>query len=191
MKIGAGMKRYEESDAHRVGKSGGTFYAQDLVSAREQRRLTADAPHIIRVEDQVWEDSPQGRLKHISHEKLSPHVTAVDAYIQELPPDGRSGKHRHMAEEFIFFLEGHGYSLHWDIDLAEWQDAFSWRAADVPQRFEWEAGDWMYIPANTIHQHFNADGEEPARFLSATSTIYKFLGWHDLEQLEDAPPPGR
>ena len=187
------MKRYEESDAHRhgAGKSGGTFYAQDLVSAREQRRVTVDASHIVKVEDQVWEDCPQGRIKHISHAKLSPHVTAVDAYLQELPPDGRSGKHRHMAEEFIFFLEGRGYSLHWDVDLAEMSDAYRWRAADVPLKFEWEAGDWMYVPANTIHQHFNADGDEPARFLSATSSLYKFLGWHDLEQLEDAPPPGR
>jgi quercetin dioxygenase-like cupin family protein len=183
------MKRvYDEASAEGAGKAGGTFYAEDLVTAREQRRLTADAPHVVKAEDQVWEDCPQGRLRHVAHPKLNPHVFDIDAYIQEIPPDGRSGRHRHMAEEFIFFLQGRGYSLHWDVDMVEMGDRYRWRVADAPQRFEWEASDWMYVPANTVHQHFNTDGEEPARLLSATSRIYKYLGWHDLEQLEDAPP---
>jgi quercetin dioxygenase-like cupin family protein len=180
------MRPYDEAKAQQSGKSGGSFYAEDLVLATEQRRLR-DASHIIRAEDQVWEDSPHGRLRHIAHPKLNPHVHDIDAYIQELAPDGRSGKHRHMAEEFIFFLEGRGYSLHWDVELVEMGETFHWGVSDVPKRFEWEATDWMYIPVNTVHQHFNLDGDEPARFLSATSRVYKFLGCHDLEQIEPAP----
>lgn len=182
------MTRYDEAKTSAAGIEGGSFYAEDLVLAKEQARARS-APHIVRVEEQIWEDSPQGRLRHIAHPKINPHCHDIDAYIQELPPDGRSGKHRHMAEEFIFFLEGRGYSLHWDVELAGMDDTFHWRIADTPQRFEWEAGDWMYIPVNTAHQHFNLDGDEPARFISATSRIYKFLGCHDLEQLEPAPPP--
>ena len=126
------MRPYDEAKAQRSGKSGGSFYAEDLVLATEQRRLR-DAPHIIRAEDQVWEDCPHGRLRHIAHPKLNPHVYDIDAYIQELAPDGRSGKHRHMAEEFIFFLEGRGYSLHWDVDLAEMGDTFHWRRRRRPE----------------------------------------------------------
>ncbi len=181
------MSLYQESTAPSSQRTGGTFYAEDLVSAREQRRQLAEAPHVIRAEDQLWEDSPQGHLKWVAHPALAANCIDIEAYIQELPPDGRSGKHRHMAEEFIFFLEGRGYSLHWDIE-AEVQERYNWITADVPKRFEWEAGDWMYVPVNTTHQHFNGDGESPARFLSATSRIYRHLGWHDLEQLEDAPP---
>ena len=184
------MKPYEESQAPRSTRAGGSFYAQDLVDAREQRRLLAEASHVIRAEEQIWEDSPQGRLKHIAHPKLSASVTDIEAYVQELPPDGRSGKHRHMAEEFVFVLEGRGYSLHWDV-AAEVGETYHWRPDEAPKRFDWEASDWMYIPVNTIHQHFNADGEEPARLLCATSMLFKWLGWHDLEQLEDAPPPDR
>ena len=183
------MERYDETATGHAGKVGGTFYAEDLVTAREQRRVALDSPHIIRVEDQIWEDSPHGLLKHIAHPAINPLDYDIDAYIQEIGPDGASGKHQHMAEEFVFVLSGHGYSLHWDVQLAEMRDDFQWRMADVPQRFEWEAGDWMFIPCNTAHQHFNADGEEPARLLCATSRIYKFLGWHDLRQLEDAPRP--
>jgi hypothetical protein len=45
----------------------------------------------------------------------------------------------------------------------------------------------IYIPPNTIHQHFNADPERPVRLISATNRIYKACGLNDLEQLEDAP----
>lgn len=180
-------KPYDEADTYHLGRTGGTFYGEDLLAAQEARRLR-QAPHIVRAEDQVWEQSPQGLLKYISHPKLNPHCHDIDAYIQVLPPDGRSGKRRQMAEEFIFFLEGRGFSLHWDVELGEMKDSFTWKAEDTPQRFEWEAGDWMYVPINTITQHFNVDGEEPARLLSATSRVYKFLGCHDLEQIEPASP---
>ena len=181
------MKPYEESQAPLSPRSGGSFYAKDLAEAREQRRALAEASYVIRAEEQIWEDSPQGRLKHVAHPELSANVTDIEAYIQEIPPDGRSGKHRHMAEEFVFVLEGRGYSLHRDVQ-AEVGETYHWRPDTTAKRFNWEAGDWMYIPVNTIHQHFNDDGDEPARLLCATSMLFKWLGWHDLEQLEDAPP---
>src|SRR2546426_635366 len=56
---------------------------------------------------------------------------------------------------------------------------------DMP--WEWEAGDVIYIPPNTIHQHFNASAEKPVRLVSAINRIYKYCGLNDLEQLEDAP----
>src|SRR5947208_2926352 len=61
---------------------------------------------------------------------------------------------------------------------------------DMPwevKRWEWEAGDVIYIPPNTIHQHFNASVEKPVRLISAINRIYKYCGLNDLEQLEDAP----
>jgi quercetin dioxygenase-like cupin family protein len=180
------MKPYDESRNQPTKRAEGSFYAQDLASAQNQPRLRS-APHVIRAEDQVTENCAQGLLTHIAHPDLNPHVFDIDAYIQEIPADGRSGKHRHMAEEFIFFLEGRGYSLHWDVDLVEMGDTFNWRVSDTPQRFDWEATDWMFIPVNTVHQHFNLDGDEPARFISATSRVFKWLGFHDLEQLEAAP----
>jgi hypothetical protein len=45
----------------------------------------------------------------------------------------------------------------------------------------------IYIPPNTIHQHFNADPSRPVRLISAINRIYKNSGLNDLEQLEDAP----
>jgi quercetin dioxygenase-like cupin family protein len=113
--------------------------------------------------------------------------TVIDLYMQELPPGGRSGKHRHMAEECLFILEGKGYDLHWDVE-AELKDKYYWRVSSEPKKFEWEAGDLVIIPVNTVHQHFNADPEKPARFISAVNNLYRRLGYADLEQLEEASP---
>jgi len=45
----------------------------------------------------------------------------------------------------------------------------------------------IYIPPNTIHQHFNASAEKRVRLISAINRIYKYCGLNDLEQIEDAP----
>ena len=116
-----------------------------------------------------------------------PIPVADRVYTDEvIPPDGRTGKHRHMAEEFMFIVEGRGYSLHWDVEL-EMGDSYGWKVSTKPQRYDWEAGDWVYVPVNTVHQHFNLESGQDARFISASSRIYKLLGWHDLEQMENAP----
>ena len=66
-------------------------------------------------------------------------------------------------------------------------DTYHWEAQGEVKRFDWEAGDVIYIPPNTIHQHFNADPKRPLRLISAINRIYKYCGLNDLEQLEDAP----
>ena len=45
----------------------------------------------------------------------------------------------------------------------------------------------IYIPPNTIHQHFNADPDRPVRLISAINRIYNKFGLNDLEQIENAP----
>ena len=66
-------------------------------------------------------------------------------------------------------------------------DTYHWKPQDEVKRWEWEAGDVIYIPPNTIHQHFNASADRPVRLISAINRIYKYCGLNDLEQLEDAP----
>jgi gentisate 1,2-dioxygenase len=180
------MMKFGEARRAHEGVEGGSFYAEDLVLAKEEKWRDSTYPKVIRASEMVWEDTPHGRIKHVAHPKMNSRVKDIDAYIQEIPPDSRTGKHRHMAEEFMFILQGQGYSLHWDVELVM-GDEFGWKPASAPERYDWEAGDWVYVPVNTIHQHFNTDSKGPARFISATSRLYKWLGWHDLEQIEEAP----
>jgi len=178
--------RHEEWDRWSRGKRTARYYQERLKEARAAAARDGTLKKVVRPEDMPWENSRQGRIKHLANEKMPVRLKSVDAYIQEIPPGSRSGKHRHMAEEFIFIMEGRGYDLHWDVDC-ELTDRYRWKVASEPQRFAWEAGDIVYIPPNTVHQHFNADAARPARFIAAMNRIYRHLGFDDLEQYEEAP----
>jgi uncharacterized RmlC-like cupin family protein len=117
---------------------------------------------------------------------MNTRMETVDAYMQVIPPGSRSGKHRHLAEECLYVLEGHGYDLHQDCDV-EITDAYEWKPQAEIKRYEWEAGDVIYVPPCTIHQHFNGDPRRPARLISCINRIYKNSGLNDLAQIEDAP----
>lgn len=178
--------RHEEWDRWSKGKRTARYYQDRLREARVAAARDGRLKKVVRPEEMPWEHSPQGLIKHLVNEQMPVRIKSVDAYVQEIPPGSRSGKHRHMAEEFIFVMEGRGHDLHWDVDF-ELGDRYEWKVAAAPQRFDWEAGDIVYIPPNTVHQHFNADTTRPARFIAATNRIYRHLGFDDLEQLEDAP----
>ena len=90
--------------------------------------------------------SRQGLLKHLINEDMNTRMETVDAYMQIIPPGSRSGKHRHLAEECLYVLEGRGYDLHQDCDV-EITDTYLWKPQDEVKRFEWEAGDVIYVPA--------------------------------------------
>jgi quercetin dioxygenase-like cupin family protein len=132
------------------------------------------------------EMSRQGLLKHLLNEAMDTRMETVDAYMQVIPPGSRSGKHRHLAEECLYVIEGYGYDLHQDCDV-EITDTYSWKPQEEVKRYEWEAGDVIYVPPSTIHQHFNGDPARPARLVSAINRIYKHCGLNDLEKIEDAP----
>jgi len=168
------------------GTASGKLYQALLDDALDQPVRNAKRKKIVHPEEMPWEMSRQGLLKHLLNEQMNTRMETVDAYMQIIPPGSRSGKHRHLAEECLYVVEGRGYDLHQDCDV-EITDTYHWKPQDEVKRYEWEAGDVIYIPPNTIHQHFNADPQRPARLISATNRIYKYCGLNDLEQLEDAP----
>ncbi len=155
----------------------------DAASAPERN---AERKKIVRPSDMPWEMSRQGLLKHLINESMNTRMETVDAYMQIVPPGSRSGKHRHLAEECLYVLEGCGYDLHQDCDV-EITDEYFWKPQDEIKRFDYEAGDIVYVPPNTIHQHFNADPDRPLRLISVINRIFKQCGLNDLEQIENAP----
>jgi quercetin dioxygenase-like cupin family protein len=175
-----------ESKAWMRGTASGKLYQALLDDALNQPVRNAKRKKIVRPEEMPWEMSRQGLLKHLLNEQMNTRMETVDAYMQIVLPGSRSGKHRHLAEECLYVVEGQGYDLHQDCDV-EITDTYHWKPQAEVKRYEWEAGDVIYIPPNTIHQHFNADPQRPARLISATNRIYKYCGLNDLEQLEDAP----
>ena len=177
---------WDESKAWRRGRHNQKLYQAKLEDAAAAPSRNSKRKKLVHPEDMPWELSPQGLLKHLLNEGMNTRMETVDAYMLIIPPGSRSGKHRHLAEECLYVLEGRGYDLHQDCDV-EITDTYHWKPQDEVKRYEWEAGDVIYIPPNTIQQHFNADPERPARLISVINRIYKACGLNDLEQLEDAP----
>jgi len=177
---------WSEARAWLTGSAHNDLYQQLLDDAASAPARNAKRKKLVKPADMPWELSRQGLLKHLLNEGMNTRMETVDAYMQIIPAGSRSGKHRHLAEECLYVVEGRGYDLHRDCDV-EITDTYHWTPQADIKRYEWEAGDVIYIPPNTIHQHFNASPDRPVRLISAINRIFKNSGLNDLEQLEDAP----
>jgi quercetin dioxygenase-like cupin family protein len=177
---------WDESKAWKRGRNNQKLYQAKLEDAAAAPARNSKRKKLVHPEDMPWELSPQGLLKHLLNEGMNTRMETVDAYMLIIAPGSRSGKHRQLAEECLYVVEGRGYDLHQDCDV-EITDTYHWKPQDEVKRYEWEAGDVIYIPPNTIQQHFNADPQRPARLISVINRIYKACGLNDLEQLENAP----
>ena len=177
---------WDESKVWAEGTAQGKYYQGLLDDADQAPARNAKRRKLVHPEDMPWEMARQGLLKHLLNAQMNTRIETVDAYMQIIPPGSRSGKHRHLAEECLYVLEGRGYDLHQDCDV-EITDTYHWKPQAEIKRYDWEAGDVIYVPPNTIHQHFNADPDRPVRLISSINRIFKYCGLNDLEQIEDAP----
>ena len=177
---------WTEAKAWLQGSAHQELYQALLDDAGSAPARNAKRKKILRPADMPWEMARQGLLKHLLNEGMNTRMETVDAYMQIIPPGSRSGRHRHLAEECLYVVEGSGYDLHQDCDV-EITDTYHWTPQAEVKRCEWQAGDVIYIPPNTIHQHFNASASRPVRLISAINRIFKSCGLNDLEQLDDAP----
>ncbi len=175
-----------ETSAWIDGTDNQPLYQDLLDDAAARPGRDAERKKTVSPQEMPWEMSRQGLLKHLINENMNTRMETVDAYMQIVPPGSKSGKHRHLAEECLYVLEGNGYDLHQDCDV-EITDEYFWKPQEKVSRWEYEAGDVIYIPPNTIHQHFNADPDRPLRLISCINRIFKQCGLNDLEQIEDAP----
>jgi len=179
------MKVLEERDAAHVGTKTATFRTDDIANSAEYRKAYEFAASVVLPEDQPFERSPDGLIKHLVHEKMNTREHCVDAYMQFIEPGSRTGKHRHMWEEVIFVAEGSGYDLHWDVKF-DCLDKYEWDWEAEPKKSEWTRGDFIYIPPFSIHQHFNS-GKTEARLIVISNRIVKAMGFNWLDQVERAP----
>jgi quercetin dioxygenase-like cupin family protein len=147
----------------------------------------SDRIKVVKRADTSWNTTPDGRVRIISSaHRTDQRIVSVDVLEQEIAPGGRSGKHWHMADEVLYVLSGTGYSLHWDVE-AEIAERYYARIAKQPSRHDFSAGDTVYIPTNTVHQHFNASDAAPLSLLSGQNRSFRHLGYDSVRYFEPAP----
>lgn len=145
-----------------------TTYDKYLQQYWEESRWRQTCPHVVKTKELPWEDTRQGRIKYIVHPDISTGLITYDCFLQEIPPEGWSGKNRQVAEEILFIIDGQGYSV---LDGVRW---------------DWSKSDVVCIPVLTTQQHFNIDSKKTALFLSVKPRVFSFIGHGGIEHLEDA-----
>ncbi|WP_037577979.1 cupin domain-containing protein [Phaeacidiphilus oryzae] len=140
---------------------------------------------VVKSADTPWELTPLGRVRTMSRPGDDVRTFSVDTYVLDIPAGSRSGRRWHMADEVLYVKSGSGYSLHWQVE-AEIAEKYHARVALEPTRHEFKAGDTVYVPHNTVAQHFSADGE-PVSLISGQNRIFKQLGYDRTVYLENAP----
>ena len=85
------MKALDERDAAHIGSKTASFRTEDIANSAEFRRAYEFTASVVSPEDQPFEQSPDGLIKHLVHEKLNTREQCVDAYMQFIQPGGRTG----------------------------------------------------------------------------------------------------
>ena len=140
---------------------------------------------VVKPSTTPWQLTRLGRIRTLSAPGDDVRTFSVDAFVLDIPAGSRSGKRWHMADEVLYVLEGSGYSLHWEVE-AEIAEKYHARIAKEPTRHEFKAGDTLYVPHNTVAQHFAADGA-PLQLISGQNRLFKQLGYDNVVFLENAP----
>lgn len=112
--------------------------------------------HVMRAQEQEWKDIREilGTIKEgvarratVVAPELGFNVHNFAAFLAEIPPGGQEGAYHMHGEAVKYYLRGKGIEIIGD------------------KRYEVQAGDTVFIPANTWHGTQNP-GVEPLKILA-------------------------
>ncbi|HYZ01833.1 MAG TPA: cupin domain-containing protein [Candidatus Binatia bacterium] len=140
---------------------------------------------VVHPQDRAWQETPSGDVKWLARQGLDVRLFGIDVWLERPRPDG--ARHWHMADEVYYVLEGSGRTLEWPVE-AEIAERYYARIARAPSRHEWTAGDLVYVPQNTVHQHL--PGDSGALLLGAQNRLFRLLGYDAVVYPDLAPAGG-
>jgi len=89
----------------------------------------------------------------------------MSLFVIDLPSGGKTSPQRHLYEEVIYVLSGHG-STKVEVD-------------GKTHSFEWGSNSLFALPLNVPYQHFNGSGTEKARLVSANNLTAMMNQFYD------------
>jgi len=93
---------------------------------------------------------------------------SCDAYVCEIAARNQTHSERYLFEELIYVVSGRGATT-------VWQDG------GHKQTFEWQEGSMFSPPLNSWRQHFNAQGDQPARLVALTDAPVMINRFRNLD----------
>jgi quercetin dioxygenase-like cupin family protein len=123
------------------------LHARGKLAEREKQRLLSRV--FMKASDAVIERSEhKGDFKvGLVDESLGFDNRILAMFVHQLPPSAHTETHKH-GEAIVYVLRGRGYSL---VDGV---------------RFDWQAGDCIFVQPGSWHQHFNLDPDRPSQHLA-------------------------
>ncbi len=95
-------------------------------------------------------------------------------FLVDLAPGGKSAPQRHLYEEVVYVIDGHGSTT------VESRDGSK-------HTFEWGPKSLFALPLNARYQHFNGSGAEAARLCSGTNLPMMMNIFHNEGFIFDNP----
>ena len=99
--------------------------------------------------DQLTDDTPQtsGLHRQVAFDSRNPDAKVLSAFRTTVQPGAATGAHHHGDQETILYvLEG--------TARYRWGDRLEYAVEAGP-------GDFVFIPAHTVHQEINASADDP------------------------------
>jgi uncharacterized RmlC-like cupin family protein len=130
----------EQFERHTPGRGGRDFEDSTVVhkpSVRVVRR------------DQLSDDTPQtpGLLRHVAFDSNNPDAKVLSAFLTTVQPGAATGAHHHGDQETILYVVDGIARYRWGEHLEHVVEA--------------GPGDFVFIPAHTVHQEINASVDAP------------------------------
>jgi quercetin dioxygenase-like cupin family protein len=171
-KTSKGRKKDMASNEEQIYKKERIFVRavqSHLYSMRDELQRLRKMPRVIKGKGLPFKGGPQDYSKTF----VDPHSGITQSFhihYVDLAPQGKSQKHGHQNEALLYVLEGKGYEIH------------------DGKTYEWNAGDLVLIHGGSVHQHFNADPNNPARgIIFKGKPLYIFLNLIYQDFVEKAP----
>lgn len=147
------LSRPDESHPRRHGKM---HYHEEIVRPIRVARIVHKKPHA-----DLYDLPERG---HPARDVDLP-LRTIQLHVARLDPGCSTRLHKHHNEAAIYCMRGRGYTVVQGV------------------RFDWEEGDFLYMPPMQWHTHVN-ESDAPAFYLGITNK--RMLDWLGLDRKVEA-----
>ena len=126
--------------------------------------------------DQLSDDTPQtpGLLREVAFDSRNPDAKVLSAFLTTVPPGAATGAHHHGDQETILYVVEGTARYRWGDRLQHVIEA--------------GPGDFIFIPAHTVHQEINASADRPTVWaVTRSGTDPIVVNVPELDEFAESP----